>query len=189
MGKSLYEKIKKFFSVGTNHFVRKESADPLNRKYFKYLRNRAIFWCIVLLIFLIGLFIFYLKKGLEKKEIFVVVVFSIILYIVIMMVHIYVLALLYVIEDSRRRNMSPIIWFLICLLVPYLLGFVIYLLVRNPLPLNCPKCNGPVPVNSKYCPYCGYSITKVCPKCGTPVPERANFCPHCGNPLKDQSFR
>lgn len=184
MGKTLYEKIREFLSMRTTQFVQRESVDPLNRKYFKYLRNRAIFWGILLLILWVGLLVFHFVKTLEAKELFAIAGFSILIYFVIMIVHIYALALLYVIEDSRRRNMSPTLWFLICLLVPYLLGFILYLLVRAPLPLNCPKCDRPMPAYSKYCPNCGYSIVKTCPKCGAPVPENANFCPQCGVSLK-----
>lgn len=45
----------------------------------------------------------------------------------------------------------------------------------------CPKCAGPVPVCSKFCPSCGVSLeSAACKGCGVKLPAAAAFCPDCG---------
>ncbi len=184
MGKISFERIREFLSVKISNFIERELGDPLNKKYFKFLRNRIIFWGILLIIFWLGVIYFYITKEISKENIFVIIGISFALYIGILIAHTYALALSYVLEDAKLRSMPPTLWFLVCLLVPYLLGFVLYLLVRKPLPLICPKCYQPAPGFSKYCPNCGYLLRTSCPKCDSPVPEKANFCPQCGSSLK-----
>ena len=47
----------------------------------------------------------------------------------------------YVFRDASRRGMNAALWTLIAVLVPILVGFIIYLLVRGNYPdLKCPQC-------------------------------------------------
>ena len=49
----------------------------------------------------------------------------------------------YVNRDARRRGMNPALWtFLVLVMLPgYLvLGFIVYFLMREPLPYPCPQC-------------------------------------------------
>ncbi len=179
-----FKKFKDWLKIKVMLDIR-ESEDPLNRKYFKYLRNRIIFWIAgIVIILVIPVAIFMLAKIPPDNEFFVTIgVFSA-LFTGIMLLDVWIIALYYVSEDSKRRNMTPTLWVLICLLVPYFLGFLLYFLVRRPLPLTCPNCRKIVPNGSKFCPECGFNITKTCPKCGASTPQEANFCPQCGSPMK-----
>ena len=63
----------------------------------------------------------------------------------------------YVNQDAKRRGMHPALWtFLVIVLMPgYLvLGFIIYLLMREPLPYNCPQCGTTVGARFNFCPNC-----------------------------------
>lgn len=64
----------------------------------------------------------------------------------------------YVYGDSRQRGMPPVLWTLLVLLVPNLIGFVLYFLLRKPLMISCGNCRAAVEIGSAFCP-----------KCGTPV--------------------
>lgn len=48
---------------------------------------------------------------------------------------------------------------------------------------NCPNCSFEIPINTNFCPECGYQIrnVKVCLNCGFENPSDAKFCEKCGN--------
>lgn len=46
--------------------------------------------------------------------------------------------------------------------------------------LICPGCRATVPMNSKFCPECGFALVRSCPKCGNSLEPTAKFCPECG---------
>ena len=47
----------------------------------------------------------------------------------------------YVYRDANRRGMNALVWTLIALFAPSLIGFIIYLLVRSGYSdLECPRC-------------------------------------------------
>jgi membrane protease subunit (stomatin/prohibitin family) len=52
--------------------------------------------------------------------------------------------------------------------------------------VNCPKCHGDVPINSRFCPHCGHQMVVIrkCPRCGKDLAASDNFCPSCGLDLK-----
>jgi hypothetical protein len=62
----------------------------------------------------------------------------------------------YVYEDARRRIMPPVLWTLVALLVPNLLGFLIYFAVRRPIAAPCTQCGQPVLANTRFCSWCGH---------------------------------
>ncbi|HUI81788.1 MAG TPA: zinc ribbon domain-containing protein [Bryobacteraceae bacterium] len=89
----------------------------------------------------------------------------------------------YVNRDARRRGMNAGLWtFLVTILLPawLLLGFVIYFLVREPLPYHCTQCGAMVSARFNYCPSCKYNLRPTCEQCKHEVGEFDRYCPHCG---------
>ena len=68
---------------------------------------------------------------------------------------IWVLCLGYVYADARRRAMPAIPWTLIALMVPNLLGFLLYFALRRPIMSPCPQCGQPVHPAQRFCASCG----------------------------------
>ena len=63
----------------------------------------------------------------------------------------------YVNRDASRRGMSAALWtILVMLLLPAwgFIGFVIYFLMREPLPYPCPQCGNTVGARFNFCPNC-----------------------------------
>ncbi len=92
----------------------------------------------------------------------------------------WVLLLSYVNRDAARRGMSPTLWTLVCLFVPNLIGFIIYFILRKPLPKQCPSCGFTVNDSFRFCPRCRYALAPVCPSCGQPIKSDYTCCPYCG---------
>lgn len=101
----------------------------------------------------------------------------------ILILYLWVRALIYIHRDSKSRNMSPLLWVSICVFFPYLLGFLVYFLVRDSLPLKCPNCRVIVSKGDKFCQQCGFKLSDTCKKCGGSLPGEAKFCPNCGTTL------
>ena len=91
---------------------------------------------------------------------------------------------IYVYRDANKRGMNAVLWTLIAILTPSLLGFIIYLLVRNNhSDLTCPSCNSPVEESYVVCPNCRTKLRPSCEACGTMVQTGWKVCPHCGTEL------
>jgi hypothetical protein len=93
----------------------------------------------------------------------------------------------YVNKDAKRRGMHSALWtFLVLVLMPgYLvLGFIIYLLMREPLPYNCPQCGATVDARFNFCPSCKCNLHPACPTCKREVAETDKFCAYCGTDLE-----
>lgn len=94
----------------------------------------------------------------------------------------------YVFRDASRRGMNAALWTLIAVLVPILVGFIIYLLVRGNYPdLKCPQCGTPVRESYMSCPQCGTRLKASCPSCSAPVEPDWKVCPRCASPLSQDS--
>lgn len=94
----------------------------------------------------------------------------------------------YVFRDASRRGMNAALWTLIAVLVPILVGFIIYLLVRGNYPdLKCPQCGTPVRESYVSCPQCGARLKASCPNCSAPVEPDWKVCPRCASPLPHDS--
>jgi Double zinc ribbon len=90
----------------------------------------------------------------------------------------------YIWADAKRRGMSPLLWLLVSLLVPYLIGAILYFVVREPLPMDCPQCGRTITPHFNFCPACQFNLRPNCPQCrrGTHLGDR--FCPQCGFALQ-----
>ena len=93
---------------------------------------------------------------------------------------------IYVYRDAKRRNMNAVLWTIIAVLAPSLIGFIIYLLVRtNHSNLKCPRCDAAVTESYVVCPRCGAKLRPTCPDCSTPVEPDWKVCPKCAEPLPE----
>jgi Double zinc ribbon len=93
----------------------------------------------------------------------------------------------YVNKDAKRRGMHSALWtFLVIVLMPgyLILGFIIYLLMREPLPYNCPQCGTTVDARFNFCPNCKCNLHPACPNCKREVAETDKFCAYCGQDLE-----
>jgi hypothetical protein len=96
----------------------------------------------------------------------------------------------YVNRDASRRGMNSALWtILVIIFIPTwgLIGLVIYLLMREPLPYPCPECATTVNARFNFCPNCKCNLHPSCPQCKSEVGELDKFCPSCGNDLKAAS--
>jgi hypothetical protein len=93
----------------------------------------------------------------------------------------------YVNIDAKRRGMHSALWtFLVIVLMPgyLILGFIIYLLMREPLPYDCPQCGAKVDARFNFCPNCKCNLHPACPQCKREVGETDKFCAYCGYDLE-----
>ena len=112
------------------------------------------------------------------------------LFVLIALLTVPVLIGIYVYRDARRRGMNAVLWTLIAVAAPALIGFIIYLLVRGNDPdLRCPQCQEPVAEAYAVCPHCGAKLCPVCPKCSFPVELDWKVCPKCAAPLDGAAMR
>lgn len=90
---------------------------------------------------------------------------------------------IYVYRDAKLRQMNAVLWTLIAVCAPSLIGFIIYLLVRGSPVLRCPQCGASVMETCAVCPSCGARFRPVCPNCAAPVEPGWVACPVCGAAL------
>lgn len=92
----------------------------------------------------------------------------------------------YVYRDAKRRGMNAGLWTLLVLILSpayLLIGLIIYLLIREPLPYTCPKCSATVNARFNFCPNCKYNLRPACPQCQHEVADDDKFCPYCAAEL------
>lgn len=99
----------------------------------------------------------------------------------------FVMLLGYIGCDAKRRGMSPVLWVLVSLVVPYLIGVLLYFVLREPLPFNCPQCGQAVSAQFNFCPACQFNLRPSCPRCRLAIHPGDRFCPHCGFPLHSEA--
>jgi len=97
---------------------------------------------------------------------------------------IYVLLLGYVWSDARRRGMNHVLWTLLALFIPYVVGVILYFLLREPVPVPCPACATPARKGHAYCAHCGTAVRTACPQCRQPVEAGWRNCAGCGQALQ-----
>jgi hypothetical protein len=67
------------------------------------------------------------------------------------------LALGYIYGDAKRRDMPAWAWMIAALLIPNLIGFILYFLFRRPLLRSCSSCGKPIRGGEAFCSHCGGS--------------------------------
>src|SRR5947208_5484858 len=67
------------------------------------------------------------------------------------------LALGYVYGDAKRRQMPAWAWVIAAVLIPYLIGFILYFVFRGPLLGTCSSCGKPIRGGEAFCSHCGCS--------------------------------
>lgn len=91
----------------------------------------------------------------------------------------------YVHGDAKRRGMRYVMWTMLAIFVPYMIGIILYFSLRDPLPSTCPKCSASVLSQLTFCPNCGTTVKPACPQCGKRVETGWSNCGHCGTKLPD----
>lgn len=90
----------------------------------------------------------------------------------------------YVYRDAKRRGMNAILWTVIAVVAPSLIGFIIYLFVRgNHSDMTCARCGERVTEEFVVCPKCGAKLRPACENCGFPQEADWMVCPRCAAPL------
>ena len=96
---------------------------------------------------------------------------------------IYLLLVGYVNRDAKRRGMSPLLWTLVAIFVPNLLGILLYFVLRQPPARFCPGCGGAVRREFNFCPRCSLKLAPNCRACQRVVGVDDDYCPYCGGSL------
>ena len=89
----------------------------------------------------------------------------------------------YVNRDAKRRGMNYVLWTLLVIFVPNLIGYIIYFVVRDPIRSACPQCGATVNPAFNFCPSCKYNLHPACPQCHRGIEVGASFCPYCSAEL------
>lgn len=93
----------------------------------------------------------------------------------------------YVWRDAKSRNMNALLWTLLAVLAPSMIGFILYLLIRGSYSnLKCPNCGTSINERFAVCPGCGTPLRAACPSCGCPAEPGWKICPRCAAPLPEQ---
>ena len=99
----------------------------------------------------------------------------------------FVLMLGYVNRDAKRRGMNSVLWTFLVLVLSSgsagALGFILYFLIRDPLPYACPRCSQLVGPRFNFCPNCRSDLNPNCPNCRREISETDKFCPYCAYEL------
>jgi hypothetical protein len=65
------------------------------------------------------------------------------------------LVLGYIYGDAKRRQMPAVVWVIAALLIPNLIGIILYFLFRRPLLGPCSSCGKPIRAGEAFCSHCG----------------------------------
>ncbi len=99
----------------------------------------------------------------------------------------YLLFIGYINRDAKRRGMSPVLWTIVAILIPNLLGILLYFVLRQPLRDACPQCGNAVQPGFNFCPRCSYKLSPSCPQCQRLVGVNDVYCPYCGTSLRKEA--
>ncbi len=114
-------------------------------------------------------------------------------------VALYVLSVVYVCVDARRRGVRNFWGWGIAALVP-ILGLIAYVILRPSTYMadreeqeldialrerqlahygSCPQCGSPIERDFVVCPVCNTQVRNVCPSCRRPLDAHWKVCPYC----------
>ena len=114
-------------------------------------------------------------------------------------VGLYILSIVYVFKDAKKRCDSNWGWFGAFAFIP-LFGLIVYLVLRprdyiadrNEQQLDmslrehqldeygtCPNCGETIGPNFVVCPHCNTQVRNVCPSCHRPLDPDWLVCPYC----------
>lgn len=71
------------------------------------------------------------------------------------LIAVWILCLGFVYGDAKRRAMRPVLWLLVVILFPNLLGFLLYFVMRQPMGRACSACGRTIPSFQPFCSWCG----------------------------------
>lgn len=86
----------------------------------------------------------------------------------------------YIYADAKRRGMRYVMWTLLAIFVPDLIGVILYFILRDALPPECATCHTLVLARYAFCPSCGTAMKPVCPQCGKALERSWRNCAYCG---------
>lgn len=153
-----------------------------NQKLFK-----VIFWTITgfISLFIVGMFtIFFFNIGVmtpdDQKALAIISVLALIVLSMPVLIGVFVY------RDAKKHHLNQWMWTLVAVYVPYLLGVIIYLVIRNneKNKLKCLSCGKTVEKDYVMCPHCGHSLKQKCQSCNKYVNEEWKICPYCEAKLK-----
>jgi hypothetical protein len=102
---------------------------------------------------------------------------------VMLMVSVYILLVGYIVGDSRRRGMRPLLWALLAIFIPNAIGIILYFILRDPLLQHCTKCGAQAQASFTFCSVCGEALSNTCPGCRGTVQPGWSHCARCGATL------
>src|SRR5258708_2200046 len=70
----------------------------------------------------------------------------------------YIMLLGYVYGDARRRGMPAALWTLLVVLIPNLIGFIVYFILRRGVFAPCSQCGRGAEIGQIYCSSCGHKL-------------------------------
>ncbi|MDR5725923.1 MAG: PLDc N-terminal domain-containing protein [Terriglobia bacterium] len=71
------------------------------------------------------------------------------------LVGLWLLCVGYVYADAQRRAMPAVLWVLVVIFIPNLLGFLLYFALRRPVVAPCQNCGQLVAAEQRFCSWCG----------------------------------
>lgn len=95
----------------------------------------------------------------------------------------------YVYADAKRRSMRYVMWTWLAILVPNAIGVILYFVLRDPLPKQCPHCATLAKPSFVFCPSCGTAMQPTCPNCARGLDPGWSNCPYCGVKLPSPAPR
>ncbi|MGC1782950.1 MAG: hypothetical protein WA708_10565 [Acidobacteriaceae bacterium] len=73
----------------------------------------------------------------------------------------YVLFAGYVYGDARRRGMNAVAWTVVAVVIPNLIGFLLYFVLRKAVSLPCPQCGQGAAPRAAFCSACGCQLSLI----------------------------
>ncbi len=91
----------------------------------------------------------------------------------------------YVHNDAEKRGMNKWLWTAVVLFIPNAIGFILYLLTRKQLLVECANCHATIQPTFRFCPKCATPRIPVCGHCNTPIQPGDQYCNCCGRMLHE----